>query len=507
MKMTTAYQKLEARFGTIADIEQASSILNWDRAVIMPDAASEERGRQLATLAGIAHEKMTAADMAQELAAVDESALDPWQKANLREMRRAYAHASALPEALVEKISIATTRCEGIWRKAKKTNDWKAVEKPLTEVLALTREKAAIKGQRLGVSPYNALLDSYDPYNTTENIDRVFDDLAPFLTRFVDAVIEHQKAEPVLSPGAAFDLKTQQATALKLAVMLGLDMKSSRLDVSAHPFCGGTAGDKRITTRYSEGDFLPAMMGVIHETGHALYDMRMPEQWRRQPVGDSMNMGMTIHESQSLICEMQLGCSMEFCEFVAPLYRDAFGGSGAAWEPLNIFRQLTRVERGFIRVDADEVTYPLHVILRYRLEKDMIAGKLEIRDLPEAWNEGFKAILGVVPPDFARGCMQDIHWFEGYFGYFPTYALGAMTAAQFWVQAEKDVPDLRLQIRKGNVTAFTNWLLENIHRQGCLYKPNDLVARVTGRALDPAVFKAHLEQRYLGKAQAARKAG
>lgn len=503
----TAYQKLEERFGTIADIDQASSILNWDRAVIMPDSASDERGRQLATLAALAHEKLTADEVALDLASADgDGSLDAVQRANLREMRRAYTHAAALPESLVTRISMATTQCEGIWRNAKKSSDWNAVKASLTEVLALCRERAAIKGERLGVSPYNALLDSYDPGNTTENIDRVFDDLAPFLSSFVDEVIGHQAAEALLPLGGPFDLKTQQETAQKLAVLLGLDMGSARLDVSAHPFCGGTAGDKRITTRYAKDDFLPAMMGVIHETGHALYDARMPREWRRQPVGDSMNMGMTIHESQSLICEMQLGCSIEFCEFVAPLYRAAFGGSGPAWEPLNIFRHLTRVERSFIRVDADEVTYPLHVILRYRLEKDMIAGKLEIKDLPEAWNAGFKQLFGVTPPDHARGCMQDIHWFEGYFGYFPTYALGAMTAAQFWQQAEKDVPGLRGEIRRGNIAVFTNWLLENIHSKGCLYRPNDLVRHVTGRTLDPAVFKEHLVRRYLGNASAARKA-
>ena len=504
----TAYRKLEERFGMLADIDQASSILNWDRAVIMPDSASDERGRQLATLAALAHEKLVDDEVALDLAgaAQDMSGLDPMQRANLREMRRIYDHASALPARLVVDLSMATTHCEGIWRNVRKSSDWNAVKEPLTRVLALTREKACIKGQRLGLSPYDALLDSYDPGNTTANIDRVFDELVPFLSPFVDEVIERQKDETLLPLGGLFELKTQQETAQKLAVALGLDMSASRLDVSAHPFCGGTSGDKRITTRYAKDDFLPAMMGVIHETGHALYDARMPREWRRQPVGDSMNMGMTIHESQSLICEMQLGCSMEFCEFVAPLYRAAFGGAGAAFEPMNVFRHLTRVERGFIRVDADEVTYPLHVILRYRLEKDMIAGTLEIKDLPEAWNEGFKNLLGVTPPDHARGCMQDIHWFEGYFGYFPTYALGAMTAAQFWQQAEKDVPGLRGEIRKGNIAVFTNWLLEKIHRLGCLYRPSELVRHVTGRALDPAVFREHLERRYLGAPCAARKA-
>ncbi len=504
-----AYQRLEERFGAISDVGQAISILNWDRAVIMPAAASGERGRQLATLEALAHEKLTDPKTADDLAEAENLRdLSPMQKANLREMRRLYTHAAAVPETLVTALSMKTTECEAIWREAKKKSDWKAVEKPLTEVLKLVREKAGIKAAALKVTPYNALLDRYDPCNTTDNIDRVFNDLEPFLIPFVDEVIAHQKSEETLSLGDKFDIKKQQGVALELAKLVGLDLTNSRLDVSAHPFCGGTAGDKRITTRYSEADFLPAMMGVIHETGHAMYDSNMPHEWRRQPAGDSMNMGMTIHESQSLICEMQLGCSPEFCDFIAPHYAKAFGGKGPAWNAQNLFRALTRVERSFIRVDADEVTYPLHIILRYRLEKDMIAGKLEIKDLPQAWNEGFKKLFGVVPPDHGRGCMQDIHWFEGYFGYFPTYALGAMTAAQFWMQVEKDVPGLRDSIRKGAISVFTNWLKEKIHAHGCLFTPNDLVRHVTGKTLDPEIFKAHLKRRYLGEGVAhVRKAG
>lgn len=494
----TAYQRLEARFGVIADLGQAESILNWDRAVIMPAPAGEERARQLATLASLAHERLTDPATARDLDEAEKKPpADPWQMANLRQMRRLYTHASALPEKLVEALSMATARCEGLWREAKKASDWKAVEAPLALVLELTREKAAIKAQHLGVSPYDALLDLYDPGNTVAAIDPVFDDLAGFLKEFIPQVTARQRSEaPVPLPPVP--VEKQKKMAQDMAARLGLDMTASRLDESAHPFCGGTSGDKRITTRYAPDDFLPAMMGVIHETGHALYDSGTPVQWRRQPVGDSMNMGMAIHESQSLICEMQLACSPAFCEFAAPLYRAAFDGTGPAFEPLNIFRHLTRVGSGFIRVDADEVTYPLHVILRYRLEKDMIAGRLAVRDLPQAWNEAFRGLFGVVPPDHARGCMQDIHWFEGYFGYFPTYALGAMTAAQLWQAAADAIPDLEARARLGDFVPLTRWLCDNVHAQGCLYSPAELVRRVTGRPLDPAVFRAHLTRRYLG---------
>jgi carboxypeptidase Taq len=252
----------------------------------------------------------------------------------------------------------------------------------------------------------------------------------------------------------------------------------------------------RITTRYREDDFASAIMGVMHETGHAMYERGLPRDWRGQPVGEARS--MAIHESQSLIVEMQAGRSAEFLSYAAPLFREAFGGSGPAWEAGNIRRLYTRVSRGFIRVEADEVTYPAHVILRFRLEKALIAGDLTLDDLPGAWNDGMKELLGVVPPSDTVGVLQDIHWYDGAFGYFPTYTLGAMTAAQLFNAASKADSDLKPGLARGDFGPLMRWLKHNIHEKACLVDSATLLTEATGSPLDASIFKRHLMSRYLG---------
>jgi carboxypeptidase Taq len=278
--------------------------------------------------------------------------------------------------------------------------------------------------------------------------------------------------------------------------VLGFDFDHGRLDVSLHPFCGGTADDVRVTTRYDEASFAPALMGIIHETGHALYELGLPATWRHQPVGRAR--GMSMHESQSLFWEMQVARGRPFLGWLAPRLAEAFGGNGAAWTADNLHRLHTRVRRSFIRVDADEVTYPAHVLLRYRLEKAMVAGTLEVAGLPAAWNEGMKELLGIVPPSDREGCLQDIHWFDGAWGYFPTYTLGAMTAAQLFDAARRGLPELPAMIERGEFAPLLAWLRDNVHRHAASLPAQELLVKATGRPLDPAVFRRHLEERYRG---------
>ena len=251
----------------------------------------------------------------------------------------------------------------------------------------------------------------------------------------------------------------------------------------------------RITTRYEENDFRRALMGVLHETGHAMYERGLPRAWRRQPVGDAR--GMSIHESQSLLVEMQVCRSRAFHEFVAPLLREAFGKSGPAWEAENLYRLDTQVARSLIRVDADEVTYPAHVILRYRLERALLAGDLRLEELPQAWNEAMHALVGIVPPNDRQGCLQDIHWYDGAIGYFPTYTLGAMTAAQFFDAAQRAEPGILPGIQKGEFAPLFAWLRANVHGLASRYTAADIVTRATGKPLDAVVFERHLRRRYL----------
>lgn len=501
----SAYQTLEKRFRRIAVLGEAQGILHWDHATIMPSGGSQGRAEQLAELRAVEHGFLTAADMGElidkasaEVEAGDgDTGREDWRRANLREMRRRWRAATALSEDLVGRLSRASSACEHAWQEARPAADFSRVREPLREVVAAVREAAAAKADVLGVSRYDALLDDYEPDGRSEEIDRVFGVLEARLPQLLGRVLERQAAEPAPSlPRGPFPAEKQRLLGVRLMKALGFDFEHGRLDVSLHPFCGGTPDDVRITTRYDEDDFTSAIMGVLHETGHGLYERGLPREWRLQPVGEAH--GMSLHESQSLLVEMQVCRSREFLGFAAPIMQEVLGGSGPAWEPDNLYRLYTRVERSHIRVDADEVTYPLHVILRYRLEKAVIEGRLEVDDLPDAWNETFEKLVGIPVPDDRVGVLQDIHWYDGAWGYFPTYTLGAMTAAQLFDAAKQAEPEIVPAIARGDFRPLMIWLREHVHGKGRLLPPRELVTRATGKPLDPEIFLAHLERRYLG---------
>ncbi|HEY4136070.1 MAG TPA: carboxypeptidase M32 [Alphaproteobacteria bacterium] len=496
---TQPYDALESRFRRIDQLGEIAGMLQWDMAAMMPSGGAETRADQLATLKVMAHELLSDSSTGDLLDGAEHDwadALDPWQRANLKEMRRSQRSATALPADLVSALSLSASRCEQMWRQARAESDFNMVLPLMKEQLKLVREQAKILGAALKLSPYDALLDGYEPDGRSAEIDPVFDDLAAFLPEFIGKALEHQasKPEPLKLKGP-FSVEAQRQLGLKLMGIVGFDFNHGRLDTSAHPFCGGVPEDVRITTRYDKADFMRSLMGVLHETGHALYEQGLPSRWRGQPVGYAR--GMSTHESQSLLMEMQACRTKEFITFAAPLIREAFNKNGPEWEPDNLHRLYTRVERGFIRVDADETTYPAHVILRYRLEKAMIAGDLEPIDLPGAWNAGMQKLLGVLPPDDAHGCLQDIHWYDGAWGYFPTYTLGAMTAAQLFAAAEEAVPNLRDELSRGEFGNMVGWLRSHVHGRASSISAREILVQATGKPLDAGVFKAHLERRYL----------
>jgi carboxypeptidase Taq len=494
----TAYQQLEARFRRLGALEEAIGVLHWDSATMMPPGGAATRAEQLATLSLLAHGQLAAAEIGDLMAEaeIQWEALGSWEQANLREMRRRRGHAVALPGELVEAVARISSECEAAWRKGRPADDFAAVRPLLEEMLRLQREVAAAKAAHLGVKPFEALLDRYEPGGSIAMIDRLFGDIASFLPDLIEAVLARQAAAPPLAdPPGPFTVAAQRQAAARLMEAVGFDFAHGRLDVSAHPFCSGAPDDVRITTRYDERDFTKALMGVLHETGHALYKRNLPARWRLQPVGAAR--GMAIHESQSLLLEMQVCRSLAFMNFAAPILGEVLGGDGPAWEPEALYRRQIRVRRGLIRVDADEVTYPAHVILRYRLEQAMLAGDLAVRDLPAAWAEGLKALLGVAPDDDRDGCMQDIHWFDGSWGYFPTYTLGAMIAAQLFEAAREAIPDLTASIAAGDFKPLFAWLGECVHGQGSLMSTAELVENATGRPLDTTSFERHLRNRYL----------
>jgi carboxypeptidase Taq len=496
----TAYDRLATRFARIATIGEASSVLGWDAATMMPTGGGAARGDQLAVLAGVSHSMLVAPVVGDDLAAAEavESSGEPdaWSAANLRLMRHAYTRATAMPPDLVEAQARANSACEKVWREARRQSDFAMVRPHLEEVMRLTREAATALAPAVGLSPYDALMDGYQRGMRVADIIPVFAEYETFLRQVLPQAEERQARSPApVRPPGPFPVAVQEALCRRLAERLGLDFGHARLDRSAHPFSGGTQTDVRITSRYDEADFTQAVLAVVHETGHALYERGLPASHARQPVGEAA--GMAAHESQSLIVEMQACRSDAFLTWLGPQLHAAFGGDPAPYRPENLARLWRRIERGFIRVDADEMTYPAHVILRFRLEQALIAGTLAVADLPGAWNDGFHALLGLVPPDDARGCLQDIHWYDGAFGYFPSYTLGAMAAAQLMAASREDVPGLDAALAEGDLSLLLGWLRAKVHGKGSLLEFNPLLQEATGKPLDPSYFERHLTARYL----------
>ena len=494
----TAYDRLVERFTRIATIGEASAMLGWDAAAVMPPGGGAARGDQLAVLAGLSHGLLTAPEVADDLVVAQASGVDPdpWRTANLHLMRHAHTRATALPADLVEAQARANSACEKVWREARRAADFAMVRGSLTEVVKLVREQAAALAPALNLSPYDALMDGYQRGVRAADVVPVFAAYEAFLQRALPEVEARQTRQPAqLRPAGPFPIATQEALCRQLSERIGLDFAHARLDRSAHPFSGGTPTDVRITTRYDEADFTQAVLAVVHETGHALYERGLPSAYARMPVGDAA--GMAAHESQSLIIEMQACRSDPFLRWLGPQLHTAFGGDAAPYQPANLARLWRHVSRGYIRVDADEMTYPAHVILRFRLEQALVSGDLAVADLPGAWNDGFAALLGLTPPDDSKGCLQDIHWYDGAIGYFPSYTLGAMAAAQLMEAARTAVRGLDAALGQGDLTPLVGWLQINVHGKGSLLGFNDLLRAATGKPLDPSAFQAHLAARYL----------
>jgi carboxypeptidase Taq len=494
-----AYAQLKERFRRIHALSGASAILGWDMATMMPKGGADTRSEQLEVLSVLAHNLLTAPEVGDALKAAKEEVLDdPWDRANLNEMERAWIHATCVDERLVGALSQASSRCEMRWRTARAENDFTGLQPLLQEVLDLTREVAERRAEVLGTTRYEALIDAFEPGARETEIDALFEALAAWIPETLAKVMDRQgRSGPIVRPSGPFPTEQQTDLCRTLLGVVGFDFQHGRLDTSHHPFCGGVPEDVRITTRYREDDFVQSLMGVLHECGHALYERGLPPAWRNQPVGTSR--GMVLHESQSLLIEMQVCRSRPFLEWVAPLVRDAFGGEGPGWEAESLRRIYQRVEPGLIRVDADEVTYPAHVILRTRLEKAMIEGDLLLADLPGAWSDGLHALLGIRPVDDRDGCLQDIHWPSGLWGYFPTYTLGALAAAQLFqaaVRADSSIPG---DLAQGDFRSLLGWLRPNVHERASSASTQTILMEATGEKLGPAPYQAHILQRYLGE--------
>jgi carboxypeptidase Taq len=491
-----AYDELARHWTRLHRFGHLQAIAGWDRAAMMPPKGSEARAEALAEMDGLLHRLHTEPRLPGLLDAADGETLDDLQRANLREMRREWKRANAVPESLVEALSLASSRCEHAWQSQRPAGDWPGFLVNLREVLRLAREESKYLAEASGLSRYDALMDRFEPGMTSAEVDRLFGSLQSWLPALVSAARARQAGQTCRVPQPPFAKAQQRALSLDVMRMLGFDFEAGRLDESAHPFSGGVPEDTRLTTRYRDEDFVRSLMGTVHETGHARYEQNLPREWLGQPVAHARS--MAVHESQSLSFEMQLGRSRAFVELLAPLVARQFGEQ-PAFEPDNLHRLLTRVEPGLIRVDADELTYPAHVILRYGIEKRLIEGDLEAEDIPALWDEGMARLLDVdTRGNSTDGCMQDVHWSAGLFGYFPCYTLGAMFAAQWFATIRRATPDLDARIARGDLAPVFGWLAERIWAQGSRWTTGELVIRASGEPLNTEHFRRHLETRYLG---------
>lgn len=494
---TAAYENLEKKFERISHLNHLVSICSWDEAAMMPTGGGQARGDALATAKGLIAELMHAPDLAELLEEAEQQVQDlgPWQAANLREMRHSWKLANSVSPDLVALSARAQSRCEQAWRSMRAKNDWEGLKPYLEEVVRLAREEAQQRAASTGLKPYDAMIDCYEPGESEASLEARFDQLKAFLPGFLQQVLEAQKSRQFPSLKGPFAIVEQQTLGHEVMEAVGFDFTHGRLDVSHHPFCGGVPQDVRLTTRYTADNFTESLMGVIHETGHARYEQGLPREWLSQPVGRARSMG--VHESQSLLFEMQVGRSRDFLHFVGPLLGRHFG-SRPEWNEEDLFTLYSRVEPGYIRVNADELTYPLHVILRFELERELIGGTLEVSDLPEAWDAKMQSSLGLSTKGRNNdGCMQDVHWMAGIFGYFPSYTLGAMLAAQLFAAAERAHPGLRQQIREGNFDTLSTWLSENIWSKGSLLSTSELIKAASGEELNPQHFMDYLSAKYM----------
>jgi len=494
----SSYHTLVEHFTRLHHLHHFDAILGWDAATMMPNQSHQARADAMATLSLLIHESLNSPVLQECFESLDESSLTKEEQSSVREMRRVWTQATCLPADLVKQQSLAAASCEHGWREQRPQNDWNSFAKNLKPVVELARQEAALRSKATGLGLYDALLNKFEPGMTAEKLDVIFGQLKTWLPELIHNVSAHSKAFPADVPHGPFSIDAQKRVGEKVMALLGFDFERGRLDVSAHPFCGGVPEDVRLTTRYSEEDFTQSLMGVVHETGHAKYEQSLPIATRHLPVGEARS--TAIHESQSLFMEMQIGRSAAFLESIHAMLVKEFGDQEAL-SLHNIQKLYRKVEPSFIRVDADEVTYPAHVILRYEIEKDLIEGVIEVDDIPRLWQEKMQAYLGVDTQDnFKDGCMQDIHWADGAFGYFPTYTLGAMYAAQFMNSVKQSIPNADELIAKGDLQEIQAWLNEHVWSKGSQYTTEELVLNATGEPLNTHYFKTHLFNRYLPSA-------
>lgn len=493
---TNALASLQQHMAELDDLYASMGLLSWDLETMMPPKGAESRSRQMATLSALAHRMACSPQLGDWLSELEDkavqAALSETHRAIVREVRRAYDEAVKLPESLVTALSETTSAAHLKWVEARKSNSFEVFLPSLKQIVKLNQEKADALGYEN--SRYNALLDIYEPGLTVATLDPLFADLEDKLKPLVAAIA--QKPKPDISFKQRTCTKEQQkALCQRLLEAIGFDFEAGRLDDAPHPFCSGSnPGDVRLTNRYLVNDWTSAIFSALHEGGHGLYEQGINSQFAGTVLGGGVSLG--IHESQSRLWENLIGRSQSFVTFLMPLFQEQLPEAITGIDAKAFYRAINIVEPSFIRVEADEVTYNLHIVLRYQLEKALIEGSLAVEDLPEAWGAGMNKLLGIRPATDSESCLQDIHWAHGSFGYFATYTLGNLYSAQFLKTARNTLPDLDTQIQQGELQPLRQWLQEHIHQYGRLYEPDTLCQRVTGEPLNAQYFINYLQEKY-----------
>ena len=491
----TAYERLKKRLATISDLRYTKSLLFWDQQTYMPGGGVAGRAEQMATLSQLSHEMLTDDETKWLLDALGEPDPSSEEGALLRRARRDYDRATRLPAKLVAEISRVTSMAEPAWVQAREDSDWHLFAPHLEKVLSLQRESA----EHLGYEdhPYDALLDAYEPGAKTAKLASIFEELRKGVVPLISAVATRSRDDEDRSGLLKGDFGEAEQEKFGRVVIsaFGYDWKRGRQDRSVHPFCVSPgAGDVRITTRFDRGWLAPALFGTMHEAGHALYTQGVNPDYARTPLGGGTSMG--VHESQSRLWENLVGRSRSFWSHYYPKLQEAFPEALRGVNAETFYRAINVLEPSEIRVEADEVTYNLHILLRFELEVALIEGTLSVADLPAAWNAKMEECLGITPKNDSVGVLQDIHWADGLFGYFPTYAIGNVLSVQLFDQAVRDHPEISEQIREGEFSSLLGWLRENVHWHGARYYPDELVERVTGRPLDTAPYLSYLTEKF-----------
>ncbi|MCZ6598992.1 MAG: carboxypeptidase M32 [Planctomycetota bacterium] len=480
--------RLYELWSEVADIDAASEILGWDQETYMPPKGQVGRGKVLATLAGLRHAKLTAPELGDAIAAcAEEAEPDSVLAAQAREARRKYERAARVPAELAKRFAEAKSTGLAAWQKARAESDFSLFEKELADLFGIVRDTAECLAPLVSSGrPYDALLDEFEPGSSEEKLAPLFGSLRESLSPLVKGVAESGTAVDESVARGSFPRDKQYDFGLRVAKQMGFDLEAGRLDAAPHPFCSGfNNGDVRITWRWQEDDFRPALYGIMHEAGHGLYEQGLPDEWARTPLGQAASLG--VHESQSRLWENLVGRSRAFWTWALPLFKESFAGTGDATVDA-IWSALHTVTPSTIRVEADEATYNLHIVVRFELERALFAGDLALSDLPGAWDDAYEELLGIRPRNVAEGVLQDIHFSMGAFGYFPTYTLGNLINAQLFAKAREELGDLEALFSTGDFAPLLGWLREKIHRHGALYSADELIERATGKPLSSEHF-------------------